>query len=319
MKTIIVPTDFSNTADNALNYAVKLAELKSASIILLHAYHPLTYREDVTADDLNEKQLEEINRQVFQKLEQRIKTNEPTIKIELYLQSGLDVDVIVKVAEEKKADLVVLGISETGILEETFFGNKTIDTIRNSKIPLLIIPAGAMFKLPTRIVFASDYSELKNDQPLSTLLNFANSFKAKLNIVNVRKKREKGSSRKAAAVINVKKLLKKVSHTVHYPVNESVVDGINDFVKANGAEIVAMIPHKHNIFYRMFYISCTLKMAFRSEVPLLVLPEGPVIPVLVNKGYGRTVKKESVFLSEKISEEEAELFNQVSGANRPYA
>ena len=37
METIIVPTDFSETADNAVNYAVELAAFFDAKLILVHA------------------------------------------------------------------------------------------------------------------------------------------------------------------------------------------------------------------------------------------------------------------------------------------
>ena len=39
MKTILVPTDFSKNAENALLYAINLAKRMSAKIILLHSFH----------------------------------------------------------------------------------------------------------------------------------------------------------------------------------------------------------------------------------------------------------------------------------------
>jgi hypothetical protein len=88
---------------------------------------------------------------------------------------------------------------------------------------------------------------------------------------------EKTSSKKVASIINIKKFLAGVDHSFHYPYNDNVVNGINDFVSETGSEIIAIIPHKHNVFYRLLNLSNTKKMIFHSSVPILALPEN--IPV----------------------------------------
>ena len=48
MKTILVPTDFSKGAENALEYAVALAKNENAKIVLLNAYHLTVYISELT-------------------------------------------------------------------------------------------------------------------------------------------------------------------------------------------------------------------------------------------------------------------------------
>jgi len=43
MKTILVPTDFSKIARNAIDYAVEIAKLTKAKLILFHVYHVLGF------------------------------------------------------------------------------------------------------------------------------------------------------------------------------------------------------------------------------------------------------------------------------------
>ncbi|MGQ0827600.1 MAG: universal stress protein [Bacteroidota bacterium] len=258
MDTIIVTTDFSKNADNALNYATELAKLLGATITLLYI------------DSISEK----ANGNSIQQSETTIQSNDKNIKMELCIRSGQIDKVISETVKKKSADLIIIGISETGVFEDTILGGNAVDIIRNSAAPILIIPAKAKFKIPTKMVFATDYIELKNDQPLFALLNFVTLFKSKLFIVNVMKEDEKTSSKKVAAIINVKKVFNRVALSFYYPYNDDVVSGINEFVSETDSDIVAMIPHKHNVFYRLFNLSQTRKMIFHSNnVPILALPE----------------------------------------------
>jgi len=258
MNSIIVPTDFSKNADNALNYATELAKLLEATITLLYI------------DSSSEKPGINDSRQ----LETTIQSKDINVKMELCIRSGQVDEVITETVKKKNADLIIIGISETGVFEETILGSNAVEIIRNLSAPVLIVPLKAKFKIPTKMVFATDYLELKNDQPLFALLNFVTLFKSKLFIVNVMKEDEKTSSKKVAAIINVKKIFNRVALSFYYPYDDDVVNGINEFVLETDSDIVAMIPHKHNVFYRLFNLSHTKKMVFHSNnVPILALPE----------------------------------------------
>ncbi|MES2139704.1 MAG: universal stress protein [Bacteroidota bacterium] len=300
MKTIIVPTDFSETAENALNYAIELAKMMDATIILLHTCEIPKSSNDIKSPLLTE--VEEKNGKILQKLEHHIKSTEPPIKFELCVESKSIVKRIIELTYEKGAELVVFGISENGVFEKSIVGSNTSKAISNLMTPVLMVPTNAKFKSPEKIVFASDYLALKNDLPLNALLNFITFFNSNLFIVNVKGVDEKTSSKSVAAFINVRKILRKVNYSIHHTVNEHVVDGINEFVKKVDAEIVAMIPRKHNFFYRLFNFSKTKKVAFYSHVPLLVLPEGIEVPVFKPKAH--------MTIPERIFEKEIQWFNE---------
>lgn len=300
MKTIIVPTDFSETAENALNYAIEMAKLMDAKIILLHVCETRKSKSNVKSP--NTEEIEGKHAKALRLLEQHIKSTEPLIKFEICVQSKLIVKNIVEVAVEKNAELVIFGISESGDFDESIVGSNTLKAISNLVTPVLMVPAKAKFKTPSKIVFAADYLELKNDRPLTALLNFVTFFNSNLFIMNVKGKDEKTSSKNIAAFINVRKVLRKVSHSIHHTVNENVVNGINEFVREIDAEIVAVIPHKHNIIYRLLNFSKTKKMTFYSHVPLLALPEGIEMPVFA--------PKVSVNIPERIFEKEIQWFNE---------
>src|SRR5690606_17712216 len=70
MKTIIVPTDFSPTAINAMHYALRMAELINAGVVLLHVYQvPVSYNNsDIPLPLMDISELEKINEERLQEL-----------------------------------------------------------------------------------------------------------------------------------------------------------------------------------------------------------------------------------------------------------
>lgn len=297
MKTIIVPTDFSETAENALDYAIEMAKLMNASIILLHVCQPTS----ANGRDLNKLDLEKKKQKALRLLEQHIQESEPKITFELCLQPKHVVREITELAQDRNAELIIFGVTN-GIYEESVVGKNTSNAISNLATPVLMIPSKVKFKIPTKVVFAADYLELTNDRPLAALLDFILFFNSKLFIVNVKGADEKTSSKSIAVFLNVRKLIRKVNHSIHYAINESVIDGINEFVQERDAEIVAMIPHKHSLLYRLFRIGTIKKMAFKSMVPLLALPEGIKMQVFASNF--------PPVMSERIFEKEIQWFNE---------
>jgi nucleotide-binding universal stress UspA family protein len=276
MRTIVVPTDFSEAADSALDYSVNLARETGAKLTLLHAHHlPIFNNEnnEQKSQDDPEPDFEEVNRQSLQSLAQEISANNRDVDLESFFKIGAIADIILKTAEENDADLITIGLSKSGLLDKSVLDGHATEAIKRAVTPVLIVPFKTKFKSPTKVLFATDYVELKSDYPIDTLIDFVNHFKAHVYIVNVMKENEKISSKKAASIDNIKKMMKRVDHSFHYPINENVIDGINKFASESGIEMIIMIPHKHNIFYRLFNLSNTKKMTSHSNVPLLIIPE----------------------------------------------
>ena len=75
MKTIVIPTDFSETADNALNYSIGLAKITGAKLVLLHAYHFPVSNDDLSFQANAESDFEETNRMILETLKEKVKLN----------------------------------------------------------------------------------------------------------------------------------------------------------------------------------------------------------------------------------------------------
>ena len=273
MKTIIVPTDFSETANNAVLYAAELAASIKAKLLLVHAYHVPVQVNEVPFVTITEVELKRDNEKALKKLEKKITSKVKGSNIETIAESGFAADVIQNITSERNVDLIIMGISGAGAVGEALLGSVAVDTVRNGEVPVIIVPADAKFVKPGKIVFAYDYADVKDKSTIAAIIQLVKLFGSRLMIVNVINESESATFKKAVAGLRMEGMLEGVEHTLHFPVNNSVIDGINDFVRDTDAGMVAMIAHKHNVFYRLFNLSSTKKMAFHTKVPLLAIPE----------------------------------------------
>lgn len=273
MRTILVPTDYSKTANGAVKYAAGLAKSTGAKLVLLHAFHIPVQVSEVPFSAVSEQELEESSMKGLKKVEQKLHSKIKGLKTECVVRYGFAPDVINEVAKEKNADIVVMGIAGTGAISEALLGSVAVDTVRDAVVPVIVVPRKVKFTKPEKIIFAYDYSDIKDTNSIAELCEVVTLFDSRLMIANVITQDEKATFSKAIAGIKMEGMLQRVPHTLHFPVNDSVTDGINEFVRDTSAGMVAMIAHRHNMFYRLFNQSSTKRMAFHTEVPLLFIPE----------------------------------------------
>jgi nucleotide-binding universal stress UspA family protein len=138
MKTVLVPTDFSNAAMNAAEYAVSFAKEINANVLLLHAYNvPMALAGDVPVMITTPEELQKDNEKLLKKEVARLK-KKATVQIAYKAKMGLAVDEIVE--EEKNVDFIVMGMTGAGKLSEFLLGSITTATLKKVKTPVIVVP-----------------------------------------------------------------------------------------------------------------------------------------------------------------------------------
>lgn len=274
MKTILVPTDFSKTALNAINYAIEIAKLSKAKLVLFHVFHIPVIASEVPIvlpmDDIEKdclKKLKKIEKDI------RLKHGNKLV-IESAYKLGFAVDEINQFAKEKKADLIIMGMQGGGYLYEKLVGSITTALIKRAKCPVLAIDKSVKFKSIKKIAFANDFQKINDKKILKFLKEFVELFNSHVYILNVAPELEMiPSAKEAAQGIKLERLLKTVDHTFHSIWNENITEGLKDFVNDKKMDMIVMIPRKHNVFWNIFHESNSKRMAFHTNVPLLALHE----------------------------------------------
>ncbi|CAD5252862.1 MULTISPECIES: universal stress protein [unclassified Imperialibacter] len=185
MKTILIPTDFSSSANNALRVAALIARQAKAEIHLLHsvrtnidwAHLPIekraSYPETLANIEKAESQLEKESWKPLLK----------GLKIHTHLVTGNTYEQIVHFANKKvKADLVVMGSHGPDEPKELFIGSNAQKTMRMAQCPVLTVKKNFKGKTFKKILFASDFAENVNAS-FEKILDVAKAVKAKIEMV----------------------------------------------------------------------------------------------------------------------------------------
>lgn len=138
---ILLPTDFSDHAHEALNYATRLAQLNSASLCLLHAYDLVPYAlpEGPLMDDVQIRELQKALEKQLDKLKQQAQAAGVSQVTSLLLQ-GSPASEIARVASEQGFDLIVMGTHGRTGLSHLLLGSVTEKVVRRAQCAVLTIP-----------------------------------------------------------------------------------------------------------------------------------------------------------------------------------
>lgn len=274
MKTIIVPTDFSEAAANATEYAASLACNWNASLILFHAYHvPVAVSETPFTTTLEDIQLEEAAKIQLEVVRQNIiRKYKSIIMVELLLSPGLLADELPVIVKEKACDLIVIS---THSLNNNWkvWGSNTLRIIKNAKCDILVVPDNVIFQKIDKIVLASDYHMIKNIATYGTLIEIAQTFASEVLIFNIDDSRVHPPQEKEAQGIQLEYLFENIKHTYWFSEKQDIVEALNHFTVNTQAVLVTMIRREHNLFRQLFDSSNTKRMALYTHFPLLILQE----------------------------------------------
>lgn len=273
MKKIIVPVDFSEQSEYALEAASILAKINNAEILALHM---LEISNAVLTKADNMKQMESL---FFLRLaEQKFKDflNKDYLK-------GVKVTPIIKhfkvfsevneVAKEHHADLIVMGSQGASGIKEVLVGSNTEKVVRYSDIPVLIIKHNPILMDFENMVFACDFSEEAIEQYIKAK-EMAVKLGAKMHLVYVNLP---GSMFKSSAEIEkqVATFLRKADggiekmNEVNYVNDYTIEKGILNFSNVIGADLIAVATHGRKGIAHFFEGSISEDIANHSTLPVM--------------------------------------------------
>lgn len=276
MKTIIVPTDFSTVAINAMHYAVDMAQQINASIMLLHVYQiPVTYNNsDIPLPFMDIGELERINKERLEDLKQEIEhISAGDLKITTEVRLGELVDELKAICIATQPFAVVMGTKGAGFMERLLVGSSTLSAIKHLSHPVLIVPPGSRFTGIQKIGFASDFK--KDLEPVSAefIKEWVTTFKASLNVLHV----DETKKQTPPEVTNPQELshpaLAELNPRYFFVERPDAEEAIHEFAESNNLDLLIVMPRKHRLLDSLFQKSHTSELAFHSHIPILSVHE----------------------------------------------
>lgn len=275
MKTILVPTDFSKPADSAIHYALKIAELFDASLVLYHCFIP--FESGFYSLILSEKENLDTQKNLTDRLNSirdSILKKNPNLSISIFVDQGPESIRIIEFCKKKKIDFIIMGTKGASGLKEKLIGSFTADVMSKAGCPVLAIPDEYKFKMPKKITYASNYTK-KDKKVLQSLLEINHIFNAKINILHI----DWGITLFTAEedYENYKKTIqnhfKDFEFTFNHTVGKDISKTILEETLIDKTDLIVMNPLKRKgILNRIFHRSVTKKTAYHIPIPLLSIP-----------------------------------------------
>lgn len=275
MKTLIVPTDFSPVATNAMNYAADMALQIHASLMLFHVYQvPVAVSEVplplISLDELKEQAESKLN-----KLRNDLE-HVTSGKLKIYTEArlGNTVDELEDVCKKIKPFAVIMGSVGHSAVERIVFGSTTLTSIKHLTSPVISVPGGKEYGTGIKkIGFACDFREIAITTPVAVIKNFVKEFNAELHILNVdyKDRHFRADTPQQSALLHGE--LQEFNPRYHFIEHPDIEDGINEFAEKNNLDLVISIPKKHKLLEGLFKPSSTRQLIFESHVPVMCVHE----------------------------------------------
>ena len=142
LKTVLVPTDFSDASESALRYGKAMAEKFGASLHVVHVMEDLlahAWAAEVYVSSMPQLR-DEIEKESRQRLGALLTAGErTTLRAETALLAGNPFIEIIRYAKAHAVDLIVMGTHGRGPIAHMLLGSVAEKVVRKSPCPVLTV------------------------------------------------------------------------------------------------------------------------------------------------------------------------------------
>lgn len=281
MKTILIPTDFSENSWNAIKYALEFFKNTECDFYLLHVSIIYNYASGEsplmppTSVEFIDKTILKQAKTQLKKLLKKIELLPHNPLHHFYTLNNYDyfIDAVKTQVAEKNIDLIVMGTKGASGLKKVMIGSNTGDLITRVKCPVLIVPENAVFKEVKEIAFPTDYHLFYPTKILNSILEFVKMHNSALRIVHITKKDEEFTDFQLENKEFLKNFFAEEKHSFHKITNKKIEDGVQSFVESRDVDMITMIAKNLNLFQRILFRPTVEEISYHTEIPFFVLHE----------------------------------------------
>lgn len=279
MKHILVPTDFSDNAWNALKYGMQLYKDVACTFFLLHVNpippysgteSPVRMSSKLSEDDMLERSrigLEDVMAKI-EKTDPSGKHGFTTITAHNFFVESIKHEI-----EKRDIDLVIMGTKGASGLKKVTMGSNTGDVLTKVKCPLLAVPENTVFKTPKEIAFPTDYYLNYDLKVLDTLVDMANLHNSDLRVLHISKKGEGLTHEQTGNKEFLNDYLQGVKHSFHSLTGIDLETSVQCFTQSRDIDMIAMVAKNLNFFQRILFRPKVEQISYHTDIPFLVLHE----------------------------------------------
>lgn len=261
MKNILVPVGSSKNAKSHLQYAVDFAKAFDARLVVVQVYNVYTKAGTmIKIDHILER---ESNRFLKEHVE-----SVDTKGVEVFIKSfkGKLIDTLELVFEAYNIDLMLLEPRTNSIKDELYLGNTSGKIVKQTKIPILIVPEDYHFKPISKVLIAMKSAIIKKKNALKILDEIQSHFKSTNTLLLVKTPFHKEED------FNVDEALNKMVTNIIHSENATTFMGVLEHYKEQQPDLLCVVRRKRGFFAKLWEKNTILKKEFHMPTtPVLVL------------------------------------------------
>lgn len=276
MRKILVPTDFSENAMNALKYACELFKYDISEFFIMHAYQDEIYADNslIARDDLEEitkiisskskKQLEDILKQIH-----KIFPN-PRHTYNIVSSNNMLLDETDKIVDEENIDIIIMGTHGKANDKKLTFGSHTFQVLRYVRCPVLAIPENYKYKQPKHILFPTDYLIPYKRRELKLLCEMASPYRADINMLYISRSNTLSLRQEDNQNFIKDELCKNKINFITINA-KNISKTIYTYIKENTIDMLVMVNTRHSFLENILFQTTIDKIGLHLNIPFLAL------------------------------------------------
>ncbi len=280
MRKVLVPTDFSDNAFNALQYACQIFKYERSDFYVIHAYADEVYQQDKV---VRRSFLNELKEVTFQKSERRLKDTldrireyspNPRHKFKIISAFGTLTDELNDLVNTENIDVVVMGTRGETNDRQITFGSNTIQVLKYVQCPVLAIPENYSYHPPKEVLFPTDYMVPYKRRELKLLCEMSGSFRSTIHMLYINP-RKKLSLRQEDNKEFLKGCLQKAELYFETTTEDDKTVAITKYIVHKHVDMLVMVNSQHSHLEDMLYQSTIDRIGLHIKIPFLVLQNLP--------------------------------------------
>lgn len=276
MRKILVPTDFSDNAVNAIKYALELFKYEKSDFFIMHAY-----QDEIYADDslLNQETLDKVTQIIGEKSQKQLESTLKKIKeispnprhtYNIISSNNLLIDEADKIVDDENIDIIVMGTRGETNDRKLTFGSHTLQVLKYVQCPVLAIPENYKYTQPKHILFPTDYMIPYKRRELKLLSKMALPYRAVIDMLYISKS-NKLSLRQEDNQEFIKKALNKNTLNFKTIKQKNITQTIYKYLKENKIDMLVMVNTRHSFLESILFQSTIDTMSLHLDIPFLAL------------------------------------------------
>ncbi|MCF2874735.1 MULTISPECIES: universal stress protein [unclassified Tenacibaculum] len=260
MKHILVPIGSSDNSINTLQYAINFAEAMNAKVLVMRAYKILSKAGAfVNADDTMQRETNLYLRTMINSVDRK------NVDIKMITAKGNVLESITSINRELNIDLIIMGPKSNSIKEEVFLGNTSGSVLKQTDIPMLIVPENYAFSPIKKVLTTFKSGIINKDGVLTPLQKVLTAFSATSNLLLVKTPSYTDNDLKLDSGLEA------IKSELTITENATTFQGVLEHFQSHNPDLLCVFRRNRGFFQKLWESNTILKKEFHCNVPVLVL------------------------------------------------